>query len=110
MAEAGRTGGWRPARIVAVAAGVFLIWRGLFGRGRGCAVPLIAGTLIVRRALGTQRASGRWSAAVRGRPRSRGVDVVEAKSPAELSTSPNRLDRPRDPAREDEDAKTSEQR
>jgi len=89
----------------AAAAGVFLIWRGVFGRSRGRIFAALAGIAIVRRATG---AAARGGAGIGRSPASRrSPEVVEVKSPAELepgiaSASPeptfaNRVDRPREP-------------
>jgi hypothetical protein len=106
MAEHMAEGGW-PVRAAAVAAGVFLVWRGLFARRGGGLAVLLAGAFILRRALALGAAGGRTGAA-RGRPR-RAPEVVEVKSPAELEpgfasaspkpTFPDRVDRPHDPRR-----------
>jgi hypothetical protein len=98
-------GGW-PVRAAAVAAGVFLVWRGIFARRGGGFAPLLAGIFILRRALGA--GAGAWRAGgARDRPR-RTPEVVEVKSPAELEsgivsasprpTFPDRVDRPHDPS------------
>jgi hypothetical protein len=79
MGDAER-GGWGTARWVALAAGVFLLWRGLFARRAGGAVPLALGALSLRRAL---RSGARPARAVR--VRGSAVEVVEGKSPAELA-------------------------
>ena len=92
---------WRTA----AAAGVFLIWRAVFGRSRGRMFAGLAGIAILRRASGAA-ARGR-AAEARPSASRRSPEVVEVKSPAELepgiaSASPeptfaNRVDRPRDP-------------
>ncbi len=104
MEAKARTRGWQPGRLAAGAAGAFLLWRGAFGRGRGCAVPTIAGVLILRRVFKAAelRAAPADAAAAKGRP-----EVIEAKSPAELEpgiasasprpTFPDRVERRGDP-------------
>jgi hypothetical protein len=96
-----RTAGRRPARPAAIAAGAFLVWRGLFGRG-GLALALL-GAYVLWRELGG--GAGRRAGAA-DPERRRSPEVVEVKSPAELEpgivsasptpTSPDRASR-RDP-------------
>ncbi len=99
--------GSRWWRLLAGAAGVFLLWRGVFGRSRGRMFAALAGAAILRRAFGARaEARGRSGVAVSATAR-RSPEVVEVKSPAELepgvaSASPEptfrkRVDRPRDP-------------
>jgi len=106
MEAKARARGWQPGRLAAGAAGAFLLWRGAFGRGRGCAVPMVAGALVLRRVFGAAelRAAPSDAPSAKGRP-----EVVEAKSPAELEpgiapasprpTFPDRVDRRREPPR-----------
>jgi hypothetical protein len=104
-----RAGGWRTAEIVAAAAGILLLWRGLFGPRRGRTFRLVAGAFIVRRALGSRRGRRERPAARAVRSGGRDVEVVEVKSPAELEsgvasaspwpTFPDRVDRGGDPSR-----------
>jgi hypothetical protein len=77
---AARTGGWRPARPAAVAAGAFLLWRGLFGRAPGGFALALLGAYVLWRALGRDARVG----AAGGRRRRGPPEVVEVKSPAEL--------------------------
>jgi hypothetical protein len=101
MAETMARGGW-PVRAAAVAAGVFLVWRGLFARRGGGLAVLLAGAFILRRALVRGATAGRPGAERARSPRA--PEVVEVKSPAELEpgiapassrpTFPDRVDRP----------------
>ena len=106
MEAKARRRGWQPGRLSAGAAGAFLLWRGAFGRGRGCAVPMVAGVLILRRVFGAAElhAASSDASSAKGRP-----EVIGVKSPADLEpgvasasprpTFPDRVDRRRDPPR-----------
>jgi len=105
MAGRTRVAGFASWPAVAAAAGVFLIWRGVFGRSRGRMFAALAGVAILRRA---SFAATRGGAGIARSPASRrSPEVVEVKSPAELEpgiaaaspepTFANRVDRPRDP-------------
>jgi hypothetical protein len=104
MADARRTGAWQSPRAAAVAAGVFLVWRGLFARRGGGLAPLLAGVYVLSRALASDARRVRGPGPTRRR---RTPEVVEVKSPSELepgvaSASPeptfrDRVDRPHDP-------------
>jgi hypothetical protein len=104
MEAKARRGGWQPARLAAAGAGVFLLWRGAFGRGSACLVPLVSGALILRRVFGAAELPGTSSGASRS-AKSR-PEVIEVKSPAEIEpgvasasprpTFPDRVER-RDP-------------
>ncbi len=96
-----------PARWVAAAAGGFLVWRGVFGRGLSRIPTALAGAVILRRALGRASPSRASSPQAGGREAATGTrrtpEVVEVKSPAELEhglasaapapTFSNRVDR-----------------
>jgi len=104
MAGRTRMGAFTSWRTAAAAAGVFLIWRGVFGRSRGRMFAALAGIAILRRASGVAARARPGTAPSRA---SRRPEVIEVKSPAELepgvaSGSPEptfakRVDRPRDP-------------
>jgi voltage-gated potassium channel Kch len=99
--------GWRSGRSVAGAAGIFLLWRGIFGRGPGGFFLVLAGAAILRRVLGAGGARRARAATAATASARRSPEVIEVKSPAELEpgvasasarpTFSNRVDRPRDP-------------
>lgn len=96
--------GWRPARIAAGAAGAFLVWRALFGRGLARIPAGLAGLVVLSSVFpdvlrGRRRVRAEQAA---GEPR-RTPEVIEVKSPAEMEqgiasatptpTFPDRVDR-----------------